>query len=454
MSFALEVAAAAAAAATGDEAEAVVLTERSGFARFAADDVHQPTLIDNAVVMLRVVRDGRVGTAASNRLGADGLRELARRAGEAADDAPADPHFPGLAPPAEAPEVEGRDEETAALDAEGLARLAVRAIDGTGELGAYGFCTSGETELAVATTTGVALSKRATDATVLVIAADDERSGYAEATSWRAGELDPDAVAREAAEKARRTRGARELEPAKLRAVLEPYAFAALLGTFAFDAFNGQAVLDERSFCTGRIGERLFDERVTILDDALDPRGLPKSFDFEGTPKQRVALVDEGVVRGVVWDRLSAARAGAGTQSTGHAATSELRGYGPFASALAVAGGEADSLDELAEAVGDGIYVTRLHYLGIVDPREGVITGMTRDGTFRIREGGVAEPLVNLRFTVSVPELLADVPALTRTVTLVNGSDFYGERYALGALVPAIATGAFNVTGVGSAPGL
>ena len=42
----------------------------------------------------------------------------------------------------------------------------------------------------------------------------------------------------------------------------------------------------------------------------------------------------------------------------------------------------------------------------------------------------------------------------TQEFTLVNGSDFYGERYALGALVPAIATGAFNVTGVGSAPGL
>ena len=66
------------------------------------------------------------------------------------------------------------------------------------------------------------------------------------------------------------------------------------------------------------------------------------------------------------------------------------------------------------ELVGDGIYITRLHYLGVVDPREGVITGMTRDGTFRIRDGKIAEPLVNLRFTVAVPEMLKDVPGLTR----------------------------------------
>lgn len=454
MSYALEVAAAAVEAAEGDDAEAVVVTERSGLARFAASDIHQPTLIDNAVATLRIVRDGRVGAAATNRLGADGLRELARRAGEAAASARPDPDFPGLAPPLEPPNAEGWDEQTAQLGPDEQARLAASAIAATAELGAYGFFTSAETELAVATTTGVALSQRSTDATVLVIAGDAERSGYAEATSWRVGELDPAAVAREAAEKAARTSDAKQIEPAKLRAVLEPYAFAALLQSFAFDSLNGQGLLDERSFCTGRIGERAFDAKVSIHDDALDPRGLPKSFDFEGTPKQHVPLVEAGVIRGVVWDRLSAARAGGGQASTGNAAPAELRGYGPYASALVVAGGTADSIEELAEAVGDGIYVTRLHYLGIVDPREGVITGMTRDGTFRIRDGRVAEPLVNLRFTVAVPELLADVPALTRAVTLVNASDFYGERYGHGTLVPAIATAAFNVTGVGSAPGL
>jgi predicted Zn-dependent protease len=79
---------------------------------------------------------------------------------------------------------------------------------------------------------------------------------------------------------------------------------------------------------------------------------------------------------------------------------------------------------------------------------------MTRDGTFRIRDGKVAEPLVNLRFTISVPKLLGDVPALSRDVKLVNASDFYGERYPYGVLVPAIATASFNITGVGSTPGI
>jgi PmbA protein len=198
----------------------------------------------------------------------------------------------------------------------------------------------------------------------------------------------------------------------------------------------------------------VFDEKISIADDPLDPRGLPKAFDFEGVPKQRVELVEQGIARGTVWDRATAARAGPETESTGHAPPAGERRWGPAPTALSMAAGETDSPELLAELVGDGIWVTRVHYLGIVDPREGVLTGMTRDGTFRIRDGKIAEPLVNLRFTVSMPELLSEVAGLTRQRLLVNRNQFYDDRYPFGALVPALATARFNITGTGSGPGI
>ena len=124
MSKALDLAEKALGAAEGDEAEVLVHAERSGVARFAGSVVHQPTLIDNAVVRLRIVRDGKVGWAATNRVDSEGLKEVATRAAEAADSARPDPDFPGLAPPAEYPDTAGYDEETAALAAEDQARLA------------------------------------------------------------------------------------------------------------------------------------------------------------------------------------------------------------------------------------------------------------------------------------------------------------------------------------------
>jgi PmbA protein len=293
-----------------------------------------------------------------------------------------------------------------------------------------------------------------TDATALVVAAADGCSGYAEHTAWSAAEIDPAAVAREAAEKAGRTKGAGELAPGVYRAVLEPYAFADLLDYFSHDSLGALGLLEERSYFSGRIGERIVDEKITIADDPLDPHGLPKAFDFEGTPKQPVLLVDGGVARGVVWDRTTAARASNGVKTTGHAGPVDSRDWGPVPYSLSVAPGEADSVEELAELVGDGIYITRLHYLGVVDPREGVVTGMTRDGTFRIREGKLAEPLVNLRFTVAVPDLLREVYGLTKRAALVNSQNFYGERYPYGVLAPALAAARFNITGVGSKPGI
>jgi PmbA protein len=430
-----------------------VHAERSGYARFAASEVHQPTLIADESVTIRVVRDGRVGCAATNRTDDEGLREAARRAAEAADSAPPDKGFAGLPPPAEAPEVEGYDEETAALTPEEQARAAARAIEAASGMGLYGYFTSGVTEIAVASSTGHAASQELTDASVLAIAAGDDASGYAEASAWRAADLDPAAVARESVEKAARTRGAREIEPATHAAVLEPYAFSELLWYFAFSSLSALACLEGRSYLSGRLGERLFDESFTLVDDALDPRGLPKSFDLEGVPKQRVTLVEKGVAKDVVWDRRTAKRSEDARESTGHALSAPAQNWGPLPLNLSVPGGEA-TRDELVESVDEGIYVTRLHYLGVVDPREGIITGMTRDGTFRIEGGRVTEPLVNLRFTTSFPKLVADLRALSSDVVLVNRSDFYDERYPFGTLVPAVATGSFTIVGTGSGPGL
>ncbi len=449
---ALELAERAWRAAEADEADAVAHLEESGFARFAASEVHQPTLIRDETLTLRVVRDGRIGCAVTNRTDDEGLREAARRAAEAADSARPDPDYAGLQPPVAVPEVEGFDAATAALTPEEQAAAAAAAIEAAPAYGLYGYFTSGVTQLAVSSSTGHGVSQTLTDASVLAIAASQDESGYAEATSWKASELDPAAVAVEAAEKAARTKGAVELEAGTHAAILEPYAFSELLWYFGFSSLNGLACLENRSYFSGRIGEKIFHESFTLVDDGLTPRGLPKAFDFEGAPKQPVVIVENGVAKDVVWDRRTAKRAG-DHQTTGHALSAPAQGFGPLPLSLEVSGGDA-TREELVERVGEGIYVTRLHYLGVVDPREGIITGMTRDGTFRIEGGKLTKPLVNLRFTTSFPKLAESLLGLGNDVELVNRSDFYDERYPFGTLVPTVATEAFTIVGTGSGPGL
>jgi PmbA protein len=451
---ALELAERALGAAEGAEAEVLVHAERSGVARFASSEVHQPTLIENTGVRLRVVREGKVGSAYTNRLDDESLREAARRAAAVADSARPDPTFPGLAPAADSPAVDGYDEETASLAPDEQARLAAAAIAAAGSFGLYGYFTSGVTELALASTTGLRQHQAMTDAVCLTLAAVEGKSGWAVRTASRVADIDPEETGDEAAEKASRTGGAEELEPGPYAAVLEPYAVADLLAWFAYDSFSGLGYIEDRSFLTGRLGEQAMDEQVSIAEDPLDPRGLPKAFDYEGVPKQRVELVENGVLRGVVWDRETAAKTNGEFESTGSTPPDSWKFLGPNPFSLSMAGGDAASTEELAERVGDGIYITRLHYLSIVQPREGILTGMTRDGTFRIRDGKVAEPLVNLRFTVAVPDVLGEVHGLTREPMLVNLNELYDDRYPFGALVPGLATAKFNITGLGSGPGL
>ena len=140
---ALELAQRACTSATGDAVDALVHRERSGFARFADSTVHQPTLVEDESVTIRVVRDGRIGSVGTNRTDEEGLREAARRAEEAADNARPDPGFPGLETPAPLPGVDGWDEETAALAPDELAARAWSAIESVPDLGLYGYYTSG-----------------------------------------------------------------------------------------------------------------------------------------------------------------------------------------------------------------------------------------------------------------------------------------------------------------------
>lgn len=74
-----------------------------------------------------------------------------------------------------------------------------------------------------------------------------------------------------------------------------------------------------------------------------------------------------------------------------------------------VAGGEAKSVEEMISCTGRGLLVTRLWYIREVDPYEKILTGMTRDGTFLVEDGKVAQGIRNFRFNQSVIQMLNQV---------------------------------------------
>lgn len=445
----LELAAHALAFLDGDESQATVTHEHSLATRFARSTPTQATAVEQTTVDLLCVRDGHTGSARTNRLDDDGLRAAAERARAATAAAARSGvgEYPGLPGPAEVEPCSGFDRETAALEpaqAAAALRTAFTASASAG-LEAFGLWTAGAVRTAIASSRGIALTEALTDAHLKVIVRDDEgHSGFASATAVASGEIDADAVVRAAIER-RASREPVELPPGPYPVVLDHAAVATLLEFLAELAFNGLHHEEGRGALTGRMGERVCAPNITIHDEPGAAGTFSRAFDAEGVPKRTLTLIGDGIARAVVHDTRSAARAH--TVSTGHALTPGGDPDGTIPTNLVLSGGGARSLEELCAPVERGIYVTRLWYVNTVEPREAVLTGTTRDGTFLIEDGRITRPLRDVRFTDSVLRILAATQELTAAMTLVGEADLYGERFATAALCPALRATGFRVSG-------
>lgn len=425
---------------SADEAEAVVSVNDSALTRFANNHIHQNVAEQDASVSIRAVVGTRQGVAGTNRTDDEGLRACADAAVRAAHVAPEDPDFPGLPSPAP---VETRDrvrESTQAFDAEARARAAAAIIEQSSERGLTAAGTVARTEyaVAVANSHGVDASAAVTSlkATVLSMGADGG-SGWGSWLGGDASEFAPEALGDQAAALAQRSENPGSLDPGVYPVILAPDAVSDVMDFLGYLAFGAKDVFEKSSFISGHEGEQLLSERFSLADDALSDETLGLTFDYEGAPKRRVPLVENGVVRGPVTDSYWAARMG--LANTGHALPAP-NPYGPLPLNLEIAAGDT-RVDDMIASVKHGLYVTRFHYVNVEDPMRAVLTGMTRDGTFLIENGRLTRPIKNVRFTQSVIDALGKVQAVGSKRRLV------GPEEGGATLVPSLLLEGWEFTG-------
>jgi predicted Zn-dependent protease len=394
------------------EAEVSVSSGRSGLTRFANSAIHQNVADSTQWARLKVVLDGRSATASTSRL-ATGLPALVDRALEAAALRPVDPGWPGVAPPAPPPPSPDRYDEATFLAAPAERAEVVRAFvaagggggggagGGTAGLTAAGLCATGGGEVAFANSAGQRLWARSTSATVEGIQRSATADGSGQQISRRLADLDGAAEGWRAAEKARLGSDAIDVDPGSWEVVLEPACVADLLHFLTWHGFNAKTHAEGRSFV--RLGEAQLDPSITIFDDAMEPRGLGRPFDAEGTPRRRIDLVRAGVCTSLVHDRRTAKAAG--VESTGHGVVGG-ESMGPVPTNVFLEPGR-PSPEALVAAVERGLLGTDCWYTRILDPKTQVVTGLTRNGTFLIENGRVTRGVKNLRFTQSYAEALA-----------------------------------------------
>jgi len=216
--------------------------------------------------------------------------------------------------------------------------------------------------------------------------------------------------------------------------VLEPQAVGDLVQLVLFygdarSADEGRSPFVKESG-GNKIGEKILDQRVTMVSDPQDPQLLSQPFDGQGLPLNRREWIKDGVLQQLSYTRFWAKKQG--KEPTG----------GP--GSVKVPGGTA-SLDSLIASTERGVLLTRLWYLREVDPRTILYTGLTRDGTFLIENGKISKALRNFRFNESPLFILNNLDGMGRAERLA-GTEAGGD-----VVMPVLKVKDFNFTSLSEA---
>ncbi|MFZ2473050.1 MAG: TldD/PmbA family protein [Methanothrix sp.] len=211
-------------------------------------------------------------------------------------------------------------------------------------------------------------------------------------------------VGRTAAKLACSSLGGSRAESGTFDVLLRPMAVAELLDYTLLPALAADNVQKGRSTLAGRLGEKISPESLVIADDGLLSGGLDSSaFDGEGVPSQRTVLIEEGILKGYLYDSYTAGKEG--VRSTGNAVRS---GYSdvPCVGSRNFIVGSSDAQDLLAET--KGLLVNGLIGAHTANPISGDFSVEAKNA-FLIAPGEEAKPIRSLMLAGNFFELLKDV---------------------------------------------
>lgn len=384
--------------ATADATELTLSVEKEASTRFANNAITQNIARTNARLLVKSAFDNRVGMVRINRFDDDSLSNAVRRAEEIARLSAPDTEYMPPVEPTPCPPVAAWDEATEQATPEFRAkaiRAGIAAIEKQGQNSAGSFATDSEIT-AFLNSRGHFAYHRATTARYICTAMTEDSSGWAQSVSVSADRVDSVSAAERASRKAQIAANPLTVKPKPFTVILEPAAVADLLGFLAY-GMDAKAADEGRSAFSGRLGQKIAAESITLYSQPDHPQCPASPIGEDGIPVPAVRWIENGVLANLSVSRFWAQKSG--RPCTGSPAN------------FLLAGGE-DTLEDMIASTAEGILVTRFWYIRYVDPMKMLLTGMTRDGLFLIRDGQIVCGLKNMRFNDSPLRTLASVTAL------------------------------------------
>jgi len=398
-----------------DEAEVVLFVANRGLTRFANSQIHQNVSLEDLGLSVRVAFGKRIGVASGNSFQGVVLQNVVNRAEAIARLQKEDPHFRGLPEARKLPKIKSVVIQAAPQErAQNVSAVIKKAKEK--KIIASGAYDSSVTEVAVANSKGVWAYHAAGASDLSTILIGENSTGFGSQLVKNPADMRADDVADKALAKVISGQNPKDIEPGEYDVVLESQAVNEMMSFFAWLGPNSRLYYEQASPFSGKLGEKVLGENITIIDSPLDESGFPMPFDFEGVPKQKTEIIKQGKLVNLTYDSYHAGRFNA--KNTGHALPAPNTS-GPIPLHLAFEPGT-KSLEEMIKGVKRGLLVTRLWYVRFLNPRSLSITGMTRDGTFLIENGEIVHGVRNLRFNQSIPEALNNVVEIGRDLESVG----------------------------------
>ena len=465
MSTPQELAERALSAATSDGT--VVLVEESSTAnlRWANNTLTTNGVAANRrVTVVATVKRGETVSAASiskSGVTEDNIEELVREAEAAAHKASPAPDARPLLGPGDAPALQGVRWEEAAVgtDIEVFTSLApalgeaFEAARSGGQL-LFGFAEHSAVTTYLATSTGLRLRHDQPTGKLELNAKtpDFVRSSWGGAQTRDFTDVDVVSLAAGLGQRLDWQKRKIDLPAGRYETLLPPTAVADLMiylywTASARDAADGRTVFSAPGGSGGtRVGQRLGVPGLRLWSDPAAAGLESSTFNAASASSAQSSVFDNGLplastdwIRDGVLERLLTTRQSA--EETGLPVTP------PIDNLLLEAGGSA-SLEELTRSTSDGLLLTCLWYIREVDPQSLLLTGLTRDGVYKVEGGEVVGVVNNFRFNESPVDLLSRIAEAGRTeITLPREWNDYFTRTAM----PALRVADFNMSSVSKA---
>lgn len=200
------------------------------------------------------------------------------------------------------------------------------------------------------------------------------------------------------------------LKPGKMPVLFSPTGSLAL-GLPLASGLNGKEVHRGTSPMREKVGEKIFDEKLTILDDGtIDGRFASACYDDEGVPRRRSILIENGVLKGFIYDLKTAAQSG--VESTGNAQRGLFTPPVPAPANFVIQPGTT-SLKDILSGIDEGILVESLLGLG----QGNIISGAFSNPlalAFKIEKGEIVGRVKDLSIAGNIYEVLTEVAAVSQ----------------------------------------